>query len=307
VSDAKESVAGRVGPVIDSNVHLWDQHQNPVFWLSDRTMLREMLGNYDSLPDEFTLADYFETTSAFDVRGIVWSDAGAADPVAAAEWVENQNTSRQVIGIVSLADPANDNFERVVQNLRSNELVTSVRIRLVRDLAAHGSADTTQAHDRLLEALGLLRDLGLVATIEAGADDVGVVADIAARVPELRVVIDHFGWPDDLSDSGRRAHLKSLAPLAELGVSTRIDAIGTIFGDWETAAIRPWLQGVVELFGPDRCLLGSDIPIETLRSGFAQLYGAYDAIFDSYSDDDRALLFEGAARRVYGATGHQRL
>ena len=45
-------------------------------------------------------------------------------------------------------------------------------------------------------------------------------------------------------------------------------------------------------------MLGSDLPIETLRSNFGDLYAAYDAIFDSYSDDDRRLLFGGTARRV---------
>jgi predicted TIM-barrel fold metal-dependent hydrolase len=84
-----------VGAVIDSNVHLWDQHRNPVFWLTDRTVVRNMIGNYDSLPDAYTLADYFNATASFDVRGIVWSDPGAADPVAAAA-VAAQDTAGRV-------------------------------------------------------------------------------------------------------------------------------------------------------------------------------------------------------------------
>ena len=60
--------------MIDSNVHLWDQRENPVFWLSDRTMLRDMLGNYDSLPDTFTLADYVEISSAYDAIFDSYSD-----------------------------------------------------------------------------------------------------------------------------------------------------------------------------------------------------------------------------------------
>ena len=99
VLDAARMTASRVGPVIDSNVHLWDQGRNPVFWLDDRTMLRDMLGDYDSLPDTYDLTDYAEATRAFDVRGVVWSDAGAADPVAAARWVAAQNTAGRVIGI----------------------------------------------------------------------------------------------------------------------------------------------------------------------------------------------------------------
>jgi hypothetical protein len=68
-------------------------------------MLRDMIGDYDSLPDTYTLADYDEATSGFDVRGVIWSDAGAADPVAAAEWVASQNTAGRVIGLVALGDP----------------------------------------------------------------------------------------------------------------------------------------------------------------------------------------------------------
>ena len=53
-----------------------------VFWLTDRKVVRDMLGDYDSLPRTFDLAEYVDAMSGFDVRGVVWSDAGAADPVA---------------------------------------------------------------------------------------------------------------------------------------------------------------------------------------------------------------------------------
>jgi len=295
--------AGRVGPIIDSNVHLWDQGRNPVFWLEDRAMLRDMLGDYDSLPDIYSLADYTQATCEFDVRGVVWSDAGAADPVAAAEWVAAQNTAGRVIGLVALGDPSDPGFERLVSALRANALVTSVRVRLVPAFQPGAPAAPADADGRLIDGLGLLAEQGLVATIEAGASEIGRVADLARRFPGLPVVLDHFGWPDDLSNAGRRAHQALLQRVAdEPNVATRIDAIGTIFRDWDTDTLRPWLRGVVEAFGAERCMLGSDLPIETLRSGFSDLYAAYDTIFDSYSEDDRRLLFGDTARRLYGAS-----
>src|SRR4051794_25802877 len=138
--DTTQMVARRVGPVVDSNVHLWDQGRNPVFWLTDRTMVRDMLGNYDSLPDTYALSDYDDATSRFDVRGVVWSDAGAADPVAAADWVAAHNTAGQVIGLVALGDPTTAGFEPLVLALRANSLVTSVRVRLVPALRTGPSA-----------------------------------------------------------------------------------------------------------------------------------------------------------------------
>ena len=292
-------VAERLGPVTDCNVHLWDQDRNPVFWLTDRTMLQDMIGNYDALPDRYELADYLDATSAFDVRGVVWSDAGAADPVAAADWARAQNTTGQVIGLVALADPFDPGFDQLVTRLVTNPLVSSVRVRFA--FGAGAAAAPADADDRVLDGLRRLADLGLVATIEAGGSQVEHVAELAAQLAELRIVLDHFGWPDDLSDAGRRAHLELLRRIAARpNVSTRIDAIGTIFGTWDTEMIRPWLQGVVEAFGPQRCMLGSDLPIETLRSSFAQLYGSYDEIFSSYSDDDRQHLFSDTALRLYG-------
>ncbi len=93
-----------------------------------------------------------------------------------------------------------------------------------------------------------------------------------------------------------------LASLAAAGnVATRIDAIGTIFGDWTLPQIRPWLLEVAGMFGPSRCMLGSDMPIENLRSGFGLLYAAYDAIFSSFSDDERAWLFHRTAQQWYAS------
>jgi predicted TIM-barrel fold metal-dependent hydrolase len=57
-----------------------------------------MLGNYDSLPDTYTLADYRHEVAGHDVRGIVWSDAGADDPIAAAAWVQRQCDELDVSG-----------------------------------------------------------------------------------------------------------------------------------------------------------------------------------------------------------------
>ena len=45
-------------------------------------------------------------------------------------------------------------------------------------------------------------------------------------------------------------------------------------------------------------MLGSDLPIERLRSGFEPLYGAYDEIFAGYAERDRHLLLAGSRDAV---------
>jgi predicted TIM-barrel fold metal-dependent hydrolase len=149
----------------------------------------------------------------------------------------------------------------------------------------------------------LLADAGLVATVEAPSSQLATVTRLAAQFPDLNIVIDHFGWPE--IGPGREdlaGHMDRLGDLAASGnVATRIDAIGTIFGDWTLAQIRPWLLGVTGIFGAHRCMLGSDLPIENLRSGFGPLYAAYDAICSAFSEDDRAWLFRRTAERWYAS------
>jgi predicted TIM-barrel fold metal-dependent hydrolase len=293
-----------LGPLVDANVHLWDQRDNPVFWLTDRTLVRDLLGDYDALPDVYTLSDYERETAGLDVRGIVWSDAGAEDPVAAAEWVARQDAGRRLVtGIVSLGDPATAGFGALVDRLRRIPLVRSVRVRLAGGLTQGDQGDATLLDQPgVLDHLALLARHDLVATVEATSDQLDVVTRLAGALPELKVVVDHFGWPTDLGDAGLRLHLDRLGGLATMAnVATRLDAIGTIFGAWTVEQVRPWLLAVVDRFGPHRCMLGSDLPIERLRSGFAPLYRAYDEIFAQHAPPDRELLLRGTAEQWYGA------
>jgi predicted TIM-barrel fold metal-dependent hydrolase len=292
-----------LGPIVDCNVHLWDQRDNPVFWLTDRTLVRDLIGNYDSLPDVYTLRDFERETAGFDVRGIVWSDAGAADPVAAAEWVSRQHEERPLVtGIVSLGDPAAADFGDLVDRLRRIPLVRSVRVRLAAELAQAAPREATVLEQpAVMEHFALMARHDLVATVEATSEQLGVVAQLARTLPSLRIVVDHFGWPTELGDAGQRTHLDRLAELAAApNVATRLDAIGTVFGAWTTEEVRPWLLSIVALFGPDRCMLGSDLPIERLRSRFDSLYRAYDEIFAEHTAPERGLLLHDTALRWYG-------
>jgi predicted TIM-barrel fold metal-dependent hydrolase len=301
---AQEARPG-IGPIVDCNVHLWDQRDNPVFWLSDRTVVRDMLGDYGSLPDRYALSDYRRETLGYDVRGVIWSDAGAAAPLAAADWVSRgQEGTPPVVAMVALGDPASAAFAGLVEGCRQRPLIRSIRMRLVPELSGRAAGGDV-LDDRLVrDNLELLASSGLVATVEARSGQLGIVTRLAAEFPALRIVVDHFGWPDAGPGGGGVArHMHRLASLAAAGnVATRIDALGTIFGDWTVPQIRPWLLEVTDIFGPQRCMLGSDLPIENLRSGFGALYSAYDAIFSGFSDDERAWLFYRTAERWYAST-----
>ena len=172
------------------------------------------------------------------------------------------------------------------------------------DLAEPSISQPNLLDNPLLGAnLALLADSDLVATVEATSDQLDVVAKLAVALPTLRIVLDHFGWPTDPSDSNLAEHVERLAhgsDSLQCGDTRRRHRM--IFGDWTTGQVRTWLLAVTDTFGPERCMLGSDLPIENLRSKIGQLYAAYDDIFSGHSDYERARLFHGTAEEWYGTT-----
>jgi predicted TIM-barrel fold metal-dependent hydrolase len=202
--------------------------------------------------------------------------------------------------LVTLGDPADHGFPELVERFRALPLARSVRVRLVPALA-QGSANRTLLDDEgAMANLELLAKHGLVATLESMGDQLDVVADLARALPALRIVVDHFGWPENPNEEALEAHRERLSAIAAASnTATRIDAIGTLFGDWTTDRVRPCLRAATDTFGPDRCMLGSDMPIERLRSGFGRLYDAYRDIFSDLTEGACEALFSTTAKRWY--------
>jgi predicted TIM-barrel fold metal-dependent hydrolase len=201
--------------------------------------------------------------------------------------------------LVTLGDPSEERFADLVERFRTLPRARSVRVRLVPALAGAGRPALLE-DDRAMANLERLARHDLVATIEAAGDQLGVVAELARALPALRIVVDHFGWPPATTGNALAEHAERLAVVASApNTATRLEAIGTIFGDWTTDRIRPWLRAALTAFGPQRCMLGSDLPIERLRSSFGRLYGAYQEIFADLSHGDRDALFGVTAARWY--------
>jgi L-fuconolactonase len=67
----------------------------------------------------------------------------------------------------------------------------------------------------------------------------------------------------------------------------------------ESETLRPYLDTVVEAFGPARLMAGSDWPVCLVASGYAQWWEVLRAYFADFSEDERARTFGGTAIEVY--------
>jgi L-fuconolactonase len=117
------------------------------------------------------------------------------------------------------------------------------------------------------------------------------------RWPDLRVVIDHGAKPD-IAAGQLDPWREQMAALAGLpGVHCKLSGLLTEAGDKPTAeAVAPFAAHLIEVFGPDRLMWGSDWPVLNLAGD----YPSWRTMCEAWVSPERhAALFGETARRFY--------
>ena len=129
------------------------------------------------------------------------------------------------------------------------------------------------------------------------------------RHPGLPAVIDHGGKPDIAAaglDARATAAWQAWAPwIARLGRETgafcKLSGLLTEAGSNCTAeTLRPWVDHLLDCFGPQRLIWGSDWPVVTLAASYRAWHDMSVALLGHLDPADRAALFGGNAARFYG-------
>jgi predicted TIM-barrel fold metal-dependent hydrolase len=94
--------------------------------------------------------------------------------------------------------------------------------------------------------------------------------------------------------------MKRLA--ARPNIVSKLSGLGTFLRANDPAHIAFIAGETLALFGPDRCLFGSNFPIEKLWTSYADLAAAHIAAIAHLSPADQAAVTGGTARRVYRLT-----
>ena len=82
-------------------------------------------------------------------------------------------------------------------------------------------------------------------------------------------------------------------------MAVKISGLGMIDHEWTTTSIRPWVLGLIETFGVDRCMFASNWPVDILYSSYRAVFDAYKEITADFSVSEQAALFWQNAERYY--------
>jgi L-fuconolactonase len=273
-------------------VHFWDRRRFDYEWLTGESAVLQR----DFLPDD--LARELDSLTRVSPAGVVVVQADCLpaqglDEVAWFHLLARSGTA--VLGVVAQAPLERGRAcEPVLEQLVGTApLVSGVR-RLLQDEPPGFVSDPS-----LLDGVRLLGRHGLVMDLCVRQHQLGEVAGLVDRCPDVEFVLDHLGKPrltaDDFAAwSGLLTRLAA-HPNVRCKLSGLMSEAAP--GQRTAAGLRPWLEHALAAFGPERCMFGSDWPVLTSAAGYDQWC---EIVLDTIAE-----LSEAERRRVLSATAHE--
>lgn len=123
---------------------------------------------------------------------------------------------------------------------------------------------------------------------------------LLARHPDLRVVIDHGSKPR-IRDGRISAWAADIARIAaETAAFCKLSGLVTEAGPgWRVEDLKPYVAHLLDAFGPDRLIWGSDWPVCTLAAEYDRWCEATDILLADLTSAERAAILGGNASRAY--------
>lgn len=291
------------GPIVDAHHHIWRLADLP--WLSGPPVPR-IFGEHDAIRRDYPVEEYrAEATAAGVVRSVYvqtnWAQARAVDEVAWAQSVADRHGFPHAI--VGFADLAAPDVEATLDAMAAFPGLRGVRQQLhwhARDLyrfAGRPDLANDPAWRRGLAAVGRR---GLLFELQVFAGQMAGAARLARDFPDVTLVLLHAGMLEDRSAAGWALWRQGMRALAACpSVVVKLSGLGTFVRRCAADLWRPVIEETVALFGPDRCMFGSNFPIEKLWTTYAEVVDVVAASLAGLDAPGRAAVWHDTARRVY--------
>ncbi|HEY8171787.1 MAG TPA: amidohydrolase family protein [Dehalococcoidia bacterium] len=268
---------------IDAHQHFW--HYSPLThaWIDDSmTKLRR-----DFLPSDL---DPLLHDAGFD--GCV--AVQAQQDIAETEWLlalaDEYPFVRGVVGWVDLRS----------ENVREQlwRLVEHPKLKGIRHIVQSEPDDRFMLRPDFTRGIAALAECDLAYDILIYARQLPAAAELAGAFPEQRFVVDHIAKPE-IRERHIDAWARGIAALSRhknvscklSGMVTEADWLG-----WSPEDFAPYIKVVLEWFGPQRLMIGSDWPVCTLAGAYGDvLLLTMQHLAHLSPDDQAAILGENAA------------
>jgi L-fuconolactonase len=282
--------------LVDTHCHLWQFELLRRAWHPPAIIYRT-----------FTPADLMAAALPVGVKQFVLIEAGtsADDNDALFAFASASDAIGAVIAHADFASPTlDDDLDRWQQQSKFR----GVRMRF----EDHPDPDVLTRPSTLAGLKNIARR-GLVFDFIVLTHQLGDLLKICEQVPDLKGVIEHMGkpdlrgereldeWSEQMKRLARQTDLK-----CKLSIGPRGEDMDFIFAHlgqgWPVDVIKRRTAVLVEAFGPDRLLWGSDWPVVLLEASYEQAYLTMRKALGPLNPDDEVKMFRTTAIAFYGVT-----
>ena len=274
-------------PHLDAHIHLWRRDDGERFWMREKI---------PALDRDFTEDDLRANRARCNVGGAIVVQAmhnvGESRRLLAASAASDQLPG--VIAWCDLFDPA---LDEVLAEYRAHPRFVGVR-----PLPPDTFGGDWLGDPRSVDAFRRFEALDVSVDVLVRVHDLERTRRFLRAFPGLRAVLNHGGRPPVLAGELEpwateiRAFARETAAMVKC--SGLVERAGV---EWSPASVRPWVETLIDAFGPGRTMFATNWPVSTISARYDLWTGTLAGILDDMGlpAASRDAIMGGTAARHY--------
>lgn len=275
------------GVRLDAHIHLWRRDDGERFWMREKI---------PALDRDFTEADLRASRARCAVAGAIVVQA-MHNVAESRHLLATSAASDQLPGVVAWCDLFDPSLDGVLAEYRGHPRFVGVRPLPPDTFSGDWIGDPRSvAAFRRFEALDVSVDL-LVRT-----DDLARARHFLREFPGLRAVLNHGGRPPVLAGKLGPWATEIRAFARETSATVKCSGLVERAGvEWSRASVRPWVETLIDAFGPDRTMFATNWPVSTISARYDLWTDTLAGILDDMGlqATSRDAIMGGTAARHY--------
>jgi L-fuconolactonase len=275
--------------IVDAHHHFGDPARADYAWLTEElAAIRRAFAPDDLAP--LLAAVGVEATVLVQTRASIDETRELLGTAAATPFI------RGVVGWVDLTDPAiGDVLDGLREGIGGDRLV-GIRHQV------HDEPDPEWLlRDDVRRGIRAVGDAGLVYDLLVRSRELAAALETVRALPGTRFVIDHLAKPP-IKEGIVQPWADLMRPFGALdNVSCKVSGMVTEadWSAWQPTDLEPYVAHVLDVFGADGLLFGSDWPVCLLAASYQRVFDATRAALGELGAAERAGIFGGNATALY--------
>ena len=274
-----------------------DTHQH--FWNMDKVDYPWLVPEYGPIYANFEAADLEPLLKqvGMDKTVIVQAADSYEDTDSMLNTAAEQDWVAGVVGWVPLLSP-DETARKLDEEYGKNPWFKGMRHLI------HEETDLNWVlQDKVIESLKLLAERNLTFDVVAVyPNHIGHVPALSAKVPNLKMVVDHLAKPPTDPTEWKKWRGLMAAAAENPNVYAKVSGLNTAtadFENWTWENIKPSIDTAMELFGAERLMFGSDWPVAILAGTYKKVYEETGKAIADYSDADKEAIWGKTGNAFY--------